>query len=293
MSRQAYYQREDEDYELVVCKRFVLELVKEIRGKASKIGCLKLHLMCKAKFGEQMQMGRDTFYNFLRDNGLMLRRKIRRKIKTTFSGHGYRLYPNLIRGFIPTAINQLWVSDITYIVIDNKFVYLTLITDAYSHQIIGYCLAPSLHAIYTQQALQMAIAAATERGESLEGLIHHSDRGVQYACGGYVEILQQANIRISMTENGDPLENAVAERINGILKTEFLNQHDFMNIEEVEKVLYPSIEFYNNERPHMSIDNLTPLQARSRTGTLTRHWKGYIPPNTTSNPTESDPRGET
>ena len=225
--------------------------------------------MCKTYFKDTFCIGRDAFYTILRQSNLMLRIK-RRRCRTTDSGHRYPLYPNLIRGCKPTAINQLWVSDITYIWTKEGFCYLSLITDAYSHKIIGHILAPSLAYRYTQEALEMALATLKEEPE---GLIHHSDRGVQYAYFAYTNILKEHHINISMTENPDPLENAMAERVNGILKQEWLNRYEFSDIEHVRSVLEPAIQFYNNKRPHASIDFLTPQEAEGKNGKLKNRWK--------------------
>lgn len=272
VSRQAYYQHKEPDFEKQVMYCFTLEYVREVRREAPRMGCQKLYVKCKRNFGEQFAMGRDAFYRLLRENGLMLAVK-KSRCRTTF---GQKTgYTNLAAGFIPLKINQLWVADITYIRIgDGKFCYLSLVTDAYSHKIIGWVLAPRMEFHYTQEALEMAINAA--KGP-LQGLIHHSDRGFQYNYTAYTDLLRQHKIRISMTQGGNPRENAVAERANGILKQEWLGLHDFKNIEEVRQVLEPAIEFYNTKRPHASIDFLTPEEAEKRTGALKKHWKNYYP----------------
>lgn len=249
---------------------FIVEYVKEIRKDAPRIGCQKLFVMCKSYFKNFFTIGRDAFYTILRESGLMLRLKRRRHCKTTDSTHSYPLYPNLIRGFVPTGKNQLWVCDITYIRIAKDFCFLSLVTDAYHHKIIGFSLAPTLAFHYTEQALDMALS--TTEGK-LDKLIHHSDRGFQYAYNSYTDKLKKNEIKISMTENPDPLENAVAERVNGILKQEWLNFHEFSDIEHVRRILEPAIEFYNNKRPHASINFLTPNQAQEKTGRIKNRWK--------------------
>lgn len=269
VSRQAFYQRKEFDFESEQFVSCVLEYVREIRKDAPRMGCQKLFVKCGCFFNEEFQFGRDAFYHLLQESGLMLRIH-HRHTRTTDSYHNFRLYPNLIRGFVPTAPNQLWVTDITYIVLSVKFCYLSLVTDAYSRKIVAWVLAPTLEYRYTQQALQNAINSADT---NLEGLIHHSDRGVQYAYDAYINLLKSNGIRISMTENGDPLENAMAERVNGILKQEWLNQYIFLTIEDVRPVLEKIIEYYNNQRPHASIDMLTPEQAHQKSGTLKKHWK--------------------
>jgi transposase InsO family protein len=162
------------------------------------------------------------------------------------------------------------VSDITYIRLTEGFCFLSLITDAYSHKVIGWQLAPGLQYSYTCEALRMAIESARS---PLSGLIHHSDRGGQYAHPHYTEALRKVGARVSMTESGDPRDNAVAERMNGILKQEWLHFHEFENIEQVRNVLEPAIEFYNTRRPHASIDFMTPEQAEGQRGVLRNRWK--------------------
>lgn len=270
VSRQAYYQHSYPEIRLLALRGFIIEYVKEIRKEAPGIGCEKLYVLCKDYFKDIFCIGRDAFYRILRESGLMLRLKHRHHYHTTNSKHPYPLYPNLIRGFTPTGINQLWVCDITYIWTLKGFCFLSLVTDAYSHKIIAYILAPTLAYHYTEQALDMALA--TTQG-SLRNLIHHSDRGFQYAYYCYTDKLKEHQIKISMTESPDPLENAMAERVNGILKQEWLNQYEFTNIDHVRQILEPAIDFYNNKRPHASIDFLTPNQAQERKGELKNRWK--------------------
>lgn len=270
LSRQAYYQHKEFNYERLIAEGFVLEHVRKLRKKAPQLGCRKLYVMCKEYFGELLSMGRDQFLCLLRRHGLMLRLKKRRICKTTDSSHSYPLHPDLAKGFVPSAINQLWVSDITYIWTEKGFCFLSLVTDAYSHSIVGWRLAPTLKYKYTEEALRMAIDGTSS---SLEGLIHHSDRGFQYAYKLYTDLLGKNQIRISMTQSSDPRDNAIAERMNGILKQEWLNYHQFTDMEHVRKVLEPAIEFYNTERPHSSVGMLTPAQAALCTGELKNLWK--------------------
>jgi transposase InsO family protein len=255
--------------EKLAIRVFIIQYVKETRLEAPRLGCEKLYVMCKAYFGELFQMGRDTFYRILQESGLMLRLR-KRRTRTTDSNHLETCYTNLIRGLVPERVNQLWVSDITYIRTLSGFCYLSLVTDAYSHKIVGWTLAPRLEFHYTQEAVQMALEGTKK---PLRGLIHHSDRGFQYAYKPYVALLHGKGIRISMTEHGDPLENAVAERVNGILKQEWLHFHNFKNIEHIRAILEPAIKFYNTRRPHASIDFLTPEQAEDQEGVLRNRWK--------------------
>lgn len=273
VSRQSYYQHHEVDFAKLAFKGFVIEYIREVRAKAPRIGCQKLFEMCKSYFKDKFTMGRDAFYNLLRDSGFMLRIK-RRKARTTYADPYAPLYPNLIKGVVPTAANQVWVSDITYIWTLNGFCYLFLITDLYSHRIMGWTFSSSLKYKNAQETLEQAIKMS---GGPLAGLIHHSDRGIQYTYFAYMDLLTQYGIRVSRTEHGDPLENAVAERINGILKQEWLSLYTFKNEDDIRAVLLPAIEFYNHERPHASNNWLTPDQAYNQKGVLTKKWKNYYP----------------
>lgn len=216
------------------------------------------------------KIGRDAMFDLLAEQGLLVKKRKRRGYLTTISKHRFKRYPNIIRDFVPVAPNQLWVSDITYIHLQQGFAYLSLITDAYSRKIVGFCLSDDLSAKGPLQALKLALASNPGSHE----LIHHSDRGVQYCCDEYVKLLQDNHIKISMTENGDPLENAIAERVNGILKTELLEQV-FPDFITAQKQVVIACSTYNHLRPHASIDNLKPAEAHQLTGTLKKRWKNY------------------
>lgn len=214
-----------------------------------------------------IKMGRDSLFDLMEANKLLVTKRKRRHI-TTNSNHVYKKYPNLIRGIEPTGPNQIWVSDITYIKSGQEFLYLFLVTDAYSKKIVGHKLAKTLDSMHAVNSLQDAIK---NNCQSMSGLIHHSDRGIQYCSKEYINVLKSNNIAISMTENGDPLENPVAERVNGILKDEYLNKYQYLTAAEVKK----SIIIYNTTRPHLSCDMLTPELAHLRSGKLKRKWKNY------------------
>lgn len=247
--------------------------MKEQRSEDPGIGGLKLYLMLVSIFGRDNMPGRDRFLYLLRRKRLML--PAPRARHTTNSNHRYHKYKNLIRGFVPTACNQLWVSDITYIDTEIGCFYLHLISDAYSHKIIGWKLSESLKAIHTLEALQEAIKGTGE--EDLTGLIHHSDRGSQYCCNMYVEELERRNISISMTEDYKPTDNAIAERINGIIKQEFIYRiKRFKTSEEAEEKIRRFILFYNEKRPHMSIGMKTPNSVHEQSGPQEKMWKNKI-----------------
>ena len=233
------------------------------------MGGRKLFWKMKDFLNQTGGMGRDQFFDLLRRNGLLVRKRRGKKPRTTFSAY-WRRYPNLIEGFVLDAPNLLWVSDITYICILNHFAYLSLVTDAYSRKIVGYYLWHSLEAIGPLRALERALEGCSK----LDNLIHHSDRGVQYYCADYTNNLKNNEIAISMTQNGNPGENALAERVNGILKDELLEEI-YPDFNTASKAIEEAIDIYNSERTHLSIDNLTPNEAHSKSGPLKKHWKDY------------------
>lgn len=268
-SRQGWYEQIKSEEEQQMADAIVLKFVSEIRQDLPRAGVPKLYFMLQDKLREHgIKMGRDALYELLGEHGYLIRYR-RRKPYTTNSNHPYKKYPNLIREIkYLTHPGQLWVSDITYIRLKEKFCYLSIVTDAYSHKIIGYCLNPTLHSSGPVNALLMA--AKSKRQTTL---IHHSDRGSQYCCAEYVQILEHYGIKISMTEKGDPYENAIAERVNGILKGEFLLDKTFSSFIEAEQTVSSAIEKYNHIRPHASCDNLTPIQAHDNNGILRKRWK--------------------
>jgi transposase InsO family protein len=268
-TRQSFYEK-TWHYEGKLEDEFVVvEMVSEIRREMPKIGTNKLYQMLKGVFQNQnIKIGRDSLYRILQEHKMIIKPK-KRYIKTTDSKHWMKKYPNLIRGFIPIESEQLWVADITYIQVQDDFNFLSLITDAYSKQIMGYCLYPTLESKGCIIALKMAFESRKKNST----LVHHSDRGTQYCCAEYVEMLQTNDIKISMTEKGDPYENAIAERINGILKTEFELHKRFINRKQALETVKSSIEIYNEKRPHMSCDYLTPVEAHTKTGQLPKRWK--------------------
>lgn len=280
-SKQAYFKYNEESVLRKLSQEaFALEYIRNIRKLSPGIGGAKLWHMYKENFSNIDRVGRDRFEDIIHRNHLKVRNKVR-KPKTTDSRHGLPMYPNLVRELIPERPNQLWVSDITYIVIwhsdtEYSFVYLSLIMDAYTHEIVGWSIGPTLETLYPFDALNMAIKRLkTSSGKIAEDLIHHSDRGCQYASRRYTDRLSSLGIQISMTENGDPKENAKAERINNTMKNELLKDMIFRTIEEVESAVKVAVDFYNNMRPHMSIDMMTPSQAAKCNGRIKKWWRSY------------------
>lgn len=278
--RQAFYQSRADIENEVSHERQVIAAVRDIRDEDPGIGCYKLWLMLIAMFGRDFVPGRDRFFTILRRKGLMLPKPKPRH--TTNSNHRYHKYKNLIKGFSPTSANQLWVADITYIALSGGDVcYLHLITDAYSRKIVGWALARTLRAAISMEALRMAIdqAGAMSGGEILNGLIHHSDRGVQYCCDAYVGMLKAHGITISMCEDYNPTDNAIAESVNGKIKVESVyRQKCFSSFEHACQVIGRYIHFYNYRRPHMSIGYKIPAVAHLEQGEQKKMWKNKIYP---------------
>ena len=253
-------------------QELVLNEVISLRKDHPRMGGRKLYERTASFMLEhQIKMGRDALFDLLASNRLLVRRR-KRCIHTTNSFHWLRKYPNLIKDLLITGSNQLWVSDITYWKIATGHLYISFITDAYSHKIVGYHLGETLEAVESIQALEMALKSLKH---PVSNLIHHSDRGIQYCSSGYVKLLQDNGIKISMTEKGDPLENAVAERVNGIIKNEYLECYQVDNIIRGKELLSKVIDLYNKERPHMSIGNLNPEYLHENNQKTERLWKNY------------------
>ena len=254
-------------------KAIVLEKVKEIRTSQQRLGCRKIHGMLSETFKQHnIKLGRDQFFDLLADHGMLVRRRTRRQARTTDSNHPFKKYPNLIKDLTIIQPNRLWVSDITYVsLIGGRFCYLSLITDAYSRKIVGYCLYPSLKREGPILALKMALESLDK--ETIYYLIHHSDRGIQYCSKEYTDLLGANKVKISMAEKGNPYENAIAERVNGILKSEFALGRVFKSYETAAAAVKESIRIYNQERPHGSCDNMTPDQAHTKQGKLVARWR--------------------
>ncbi len=270
-SRQSYYQGINHIHQKAYQADVIIEEVLRHRKNLKRLGTRKLLEQIQSFLtAHHFKIGRDAMFDLLADRGLLVNKRKRRGPVTTLSKHRFKKYPNIIRDFIPIAPNQLWVSDITYIHLHEGFAYLSLITDAYSRKIVGFCLSRDLSARGPLAALKMALSSNPVRN----GLIHHSDRGVQYCCDEYVKLLEQHEIKISMTEKGDPLENALAERVNGILKQELLEE-EFVDFESAQREVAVACSTYNHLRPHGSIDNLKPAQAHQLSGIIKKRWTNY------------------
>jgi len=270
-SRQALYQQLKTSEDRVLKEDIIIQEVLRIRSRQKCVGTRKLLFMLQPFLKEHdINIGRDGLFDLLASNKLLVRKRKRRAPQTTFSNHWFRRYPNLIVNMAVLKADTLWVSDITYITLKDDFAYLSLITDAYSRKIKGYYLSKGLQAEGCVKALKMALSSLN----SDHSLIHHSDRGCQYCSTEYVEQLQSLGIAISMTQNSDPRENAIAERVNGIIKQELLDSC-YSSFDEAKQQIAEAVYIYNNERVHSSLGMLTPVQAQSRTGALKKHWKNY------------------
>jgi putative transposase len=268
MDRQVYYRnirkrviKQDKAEQVVMW-------VHEIRKSMPRIGAKKLYHLLLDKL-VLMDVGRDKFFTILRANHLLIQLK-RRYHVTTNSHHRFRKHQNLVLSIDIDRPEQVWVSDITYIGKRDNPRYLSLVTDAYSKKIMGYYVANNLNTESSVMALKMAIK---QRANKDLPLIHHSDRGLQYCADQYQSVLQKNNILCSMTQNSDPYENAVAERINGILKQEFMIDEYEQNVEIMRIIVKEAVEIYNQNRPHFSNYLLTPNQMHKQNELKIRTYK--------------------
>jgi transposase InsO family protein len=256
ISRQGYYKSRKKTQKKRLQSEMIIKLVHETRRKMPKLGGKKLYKLLKEDFQKmQIEIGRDKFFKLLATNGLLVLRK-KRYAKTTNSSHRFNIYSNLIKSIEPKGADKIYVSDITYLRVEDSFGYLSLVTDLYSRKIVGFDLSDNLNLEGSVRALRMAIG----NKEDLSGLIHHSDRGIQYCSNVYTELLAARKIQISMAEKGNPYENAVAERVNGILKEEFMLGETFSSKKLAYRAVKEGIKTYNELRPHMSIEYMTPNQ---------------------------------
>lgn len=271
-TRHSWYDHQWHNKDILLTDELILFYVNQIRQQLPRLGTRKLYHILQARLlPHHIQIGRDHLFDLLQAHNMLVRQR-KRKAKTTDSNHWLHKYDNLADKIVVERPDQLWVSDITYIRLNKEFAYLSLITDAYSHKIIGFNLRMDLS---VQGCLQALIMALQQRKNPALKLIHHSDRGVQYCCKKYVDLLNDNNIDISMTENSSPYENALAERVNGIIKAEFNLNYMMTGFEQTKEVITQTINAYNSLRPHASCDFLTPSQAHLQTGILKKRWKNY------------------
>ncbi|WPU94365.1 IS3 family transposase [Mucilaginibacter sabulilitoris] len=250
----------------------ILQLVYETRDSLPRLGTRKMiHMLAPRLKSHGIVVGRDYLFDLLGVHKLLIRQR-KKKAYTTDSRHWMHKYNNLVKDLPVARPEQVWVSDMTYIRVMNQWGYLSLITDAFSRKIMGYCFRDDMLAQGCLEALQMAL---NNRIYHDRLLIHHSDRGSQYCSKDYVNVLLFHGVQISMTQNGDPYENALAERMNGIIKEEFNLYSSSLNFEQTRQKIEKSIKTYNEVRPHGSCDYLTPSQAHTQQHALKRRWKSY------------------
>ena len=267
-SKQAYYKSKTNQQKKLCYHTMAKQKVLALRKQLPRLGTRKLyHLLAEDFKREHIAVGRDKLFSILREEHLLVAKK-KRFTKTTESRHWMHKYPNLIKGWQAVNPEQIWVADITWLNLKNNSCYLHLITDAYSKKIMGYEVSDNLSASSTIKALQMAL---TNRKYSTP-LIHHSDRGLQYCSAGYTKLLTDNNVGISMTQDGSPYDNAIAERVNGILKDEFGLDDTFESLELARQEVKQSINLYNQLRPHLSNQMLTPIEMHSQNKLKPKAW---------------------
>jgi len=257
MSRQAYYQGLQRSVQRQQRAETVVKLVTEQRMRQPRLGTRKLHHLLREPLERAgMALGRDGMFDVLR-NARMLVPTRRAYHKTTDSHHRFRRHPNLVkegpRQIRVTGSEQLWVADITYLPTNDKFVYLSLVTDAHSRKIVGWHVHASLQTEEVAQAMKMALQGR----QTQQTLVHHSDRGIQYCSTYYQALHRRHGITCSMTDGYDCYQNALAERVNGILKGEFLLNRP-ANLLPARKMVAQAVDIYNRERPHLSLKMQTP-----------------------------------
>lgn len=269
-TRSAFYKAEQRAGHENLEHGLIVEQVREIRKDQPYLGTEKIYHMIKPFLQDhRIKIGRDKLHKLLTTYGLQSSRR-RRRAKSTDSKHGYRKYPDLAKELEAVRPNQLWSSDITYVRRFQDFSYLSLIIDNYSHKIVGWHLSKNLSTEGPARALEMALRHRREDRSVRLPLMHHSDRGIQYCSRAYVALLKQHKVTISMAYAS--YNNPVSERINGILKTELLRD-GYPTHEEALAAIARAIKIYNNERPHRSIDMLTPAEAHKRSGPLKKRWR--------------------
>lgn len=248
---------------------FVLEQVREIRKDMERCGGKKMyHIICKNPEKEQYKFGRKRFFEILKKYKLLVKKRKRRVI-TTDSRLWTGQYPDLVKELVPSRPEEIWVADITYFRTSDGFVYGHLITDGYSKKLMGFEVADNMKATSTLLALKMAVRNRTYD----ENLIHHSDRGLQYLSKAYTDFLKKHKIRISVTQDGNPYDNAVAERINGILKDEFKFGGIFDDLEQARCLMGKVARIYNDKRPHWSNSLLTPNEMHGQRKLKIKTWR--------------------
>jgi transposase InsO family protein len=260
MTPQNFYKSRSVRQRQKVNEHLVKQLVEVERAVQPRLGGLKLHHMLRDELADKgVVLGRDRFFEVLRNQGLLLE-PLPKAPRTTNSAHSLPVFTNLIKDFDLTGPNQVWVSDITYIRTKEDFVYLSLITDEYSRKVVGYHVGRTLETRDTLKALAMALEQLPEDVYP----IHHSDRGCQYCSHEYVKVLQDRGMPVSMTEENHCAENAMAERVNGILKQEYFLKYTFQSVAQACKAVDEAVKLYNTRRPHLALNLSTPEEIHDK-----------------------------
>lgn len=237
-------------------ENFILSHIKSIRKRHTRMGTLKLRNELEKEIKQCGRgYGKNKLFDLLRNNDLLLKRR-RRYTVTTNSKHAFYKHTNQLAEATITAPDQAWVSDITYLETRGKFVYLSLVTDVYSRKIVGWNVDTSLAVEGALSAIKMAFKGCS----NTKGLIHHSDRGIQYCCHAYNDLVNKKEVIMSMGEAGNCYDNAIAERVNGILKDEYLLDSEFVNKAHAERAVRQAVYLYNYERPHWSLNLRKPAE---------------------------------
>ena len=269
-SRQAFYKQQRLQIVQQSKEGLILQQVINFRKEQPRCGTRKLLVMLQPFLkSNNIFISRDKLFYLLSKTKLLIRKR-KRSTHTTNSKHFFYRYPNLVAHFTPLHAHELWVADITYIPMKERFAYLYLITDAYSRKIVGFHVSDDMRVTSAIVALQKAI----DQKPADAIVIHHSDRGLQYCSNDYVALLQQHHARISMTQNGDPYENAMAERVNGILKTELISD-SYPDLKLAMQHIARCITVYNYRRVHSSLNWQIPDTVHSQTGPQIKKWKNY------------------
>lgn len=255
LERQVYYRHKYRKQKQLFQAEKVVKMVIEIRKRMPRIGTRKLYYLLQNEL-QEMNIGRDKLFKIVSANHLNIMPKRSYKV-TTNTHHRFYKHKDLISDMLICRPEQVWVADITYLGIRHAHLYISFITDAYSKKIVGYDVSDNLQTSGVVRALKMAHKSRQYRNEEL---IHHSDKGLQYCSNEYQQLIKKYKLKCSMTEQYDPYSNAVAERINGIIKNEFNLEQYQVNKELMQQIISETVEIYNNERPHFSCHLLTPNQ---------------------------------
>ncbi len=274
VNRQVYYRRIRAVKRRKTRAVQVIELVESIRLQMPKIGTRKLYFILEDEL-KRLNVGRDMLFRILKANHMLIQPKRRYHI-TTNSHHRFRKHKNLVENVVPEQPEQIWVSDITYVGNRQNPMYLALVTDAYSKQIMGHDLSNSLDVSGSLRALKMAVKKRKYKNNIVT---HHSDRGLQYCSNEYQDLLKRSKMYCSMTESYDPYANAVAERVNGILKEEFIGYKNKHSLETMDALVKNSINIYNEKRPHFSCYYKTPKQMHQQNEIKIKTYKNKYPCN--------------